>query len=417
MTHDVILADDITGACDSGIHFARAGKRTALLLSRDAMKETFADHDVVVVSYESRFLEPAAAAEVAREAVRDCRRAGAKVAYKKIDSTLRGHPGAETEAILQEDGFAAALVCSAMPKTGRLIRDGMLYLNGRPINEMDAGRDPFNPVTSANVAEMLARQTALPIANIGLEHVRAGVGSVRETIKKLIASGNRILVADAVEDGDLSLLALSLRPDCGDPSMPRILPVGAGGFAEALAGSHKAGADPEPSGRMLAVVGSLTSTSMAQLEYATAHDGFRLLELDMEKAFADSDAELKRLASLATLDDRPLLLKNRVPPLGQMDPADGTRAAAIFAAATRMVSTVAHCSILYASGGSTAMAILESLHLASITLEREYMPGVVLSSLPNNELGLRWFISKAGGFGAPETLVRLAEVTLQSTGK
>jgi uncharacterized protein YgbK (DUF1537 family) len=57
------------------------------------------------------------------------------------------------------------------------------------------------------------------------------------------------------------------------------------------------------------------------------------------------------------------------------------------------------------------MAVLRRLGVRAVTLEREFTPGVVLSSFAPAETQLRWFISKAGGFGGPDTITRLAEAT------
>lgn len=408
----VIIADDITGAGDSGVHFAAAGRRIALLLNRAALGETLANHEMATLSSESRFMEPGEAAKAVRQTVRECRAAGADVVYKKIDSTLRGNPGAETEALLDEGSFQIALVCPAMPKTGRTVREGKLFLHGRSLGDTEVRNDPFNPVPSDDVAGTLAGQTDLPIANISLAHVRAGGEALAETVSSMAAKGARILVADAESDFDLATIADAvrrLRNASRAVHGKSILPVGAGGLAEAIAGPTGASPAAAPRGRMLAVVGSLTGTSLAQIDYAASHGGFRILDMDVQAWLADPDAEFRRLTSLAAIDDAPLLLKNRIAPSGRIDVDDGIRAAAVFAEAARAVSVAAGCGILYATGGSTAMAILQKLGVHAVTLERECMPGVVMSSFAPAGTKLRRFISKAGGFGGPETIARLAE--------
>lgn len=408
----VIIADDITGAGDSGIHFAVAGRRIALLLSRAALGETLASHEMATLSSESRFLEPAEAAGAVRQIMRECRAAGADIVYKKIDSTLRGNPGAEIEAMLHEGTFRTALVCPAMPKTGRTVRGGKLFLHGQSLDDTESGKDPFNPVFSADIAGILAGQTDLPIAGISHAHVRAGEEALAKIISSMTVNGARILVSDAESDFDLAAIAAAirlLRDDPGTAGAQNILPVGAGGFAEAIAGPARPNAGAAPHGRMLAVVGSLTRTSLEQIDYAAIHGGFRLLDMDIEAWQTDPDAELRRLTALATLDDSPLLLKNRVAPSGRIDVADGIRAAAMFAETARAVSVAAGCGILYVTGGNTAMAVLQKLGVHAVTLEREYMPGVVMSSFAPAGTKLRCFISKAGGFGCPKTIVRLAE--------
>ncbi len=407
----VLMADDMTGAGDSGVHFAAAGLRTALLPdgTAEALAEALAGHGMAALSTESRFLPPEGAAEAVRRTFRVCRAAGAEVVYKKMDSTLRGHPGAEIAALLEEGGFRAALVCPAMPKTGRAVRGGMLFLHGRPLGSAGGAEDPFNPVAGADVAAILAAGTALPAAALSLDAVRSGKGSAADGLaarmEARIAGGARLLVADAEEDGDLAALAAALR------RVPGVLPAGAGGFAEAIAGAPVPYSGEAPRGRMLAVVGSLTEASRAQCDYAAAH-GFRVLDIDAAAWSRDADAEIGRLCALAAPavpGDAPLLLKNRVPPSGRIAVEDGIRAADMFADAARAVAVAAGCSVLYATGGSTAVAVLRRLGVRAVTLERECMPGVVLGSFAPAGTGLRWCISKSGGFGPPETIARLAE--------
>jgi uncharacterized protein YgbK (DUF1537 family) len=78
MTPYAIIADDFTGAGDSGIHFAAAGKKTALLLDNASLAETLANHDAVAVSTETRFLPPHEAGMGVRAIVRSCRQPGPK---------------------------------------------------------------------------------------------------------------------------------------------------------------------------------------------------------------------------------------------------------------------------------------------------------------------------------------------------
>lgn len=415
MTPEAIIADDVTGAGDSGVHFALGGKRTAMLLNRSALAEVLRDHDIVSISSESRFLSPEKAAEAVRGTVEECRRAGAGIAFKKVDSTLRGNPGAEIEAVLDACGADAALVCTAMPKTGRTCRDGILLLHGTPLRETETGRDPFNPVSSSLVSEILATQTNLPIANLHLADVRAGEDSLRERVAAMVADGRRVIVADAVNDSDLAILGAMLRESVssGDVNgQPRLLPAGAGGLAEAFVGAARPARGQEPQGRMLAVVGSLTSISLEQIACAIERGDFHILELDMVSALADLEAESNRLVTEASkTEKRHLLLKNRTLPRsngGGISTDAGMRAAEIFGNVADAVCRAGDCSTVYATGGSTAVATAFALGLKSLTLQRECMPGVVLSTCSRPGTGLRWFISKAGGFGGPDTIAQLA---------
>ncbi len=65
MSQLVIVADDLTGAADTGACFASAGFATVVPLS----STTIPNADVVVISTESRDLDQTAAAEAVRSAL------------------------------------------------------------------------------------------------------------------------------------------------------------------------------------------------------------------------------------------------------------------------------------------------------------------------------------------------------------
>ena len=101
----LLVADDLTGACDAAVHFAMRGIRPAVVLV--ARGASAAGARMVAISTESRDLAPddirRALFAAAAEFPGDC---AARV-FKKIDSTLRGNTGVEIAAALE----AFALRC------------------------------------------------------------------------------------------------------------------------------------------------------------------------------------------------------------------------------------------------------------------------------------------------------------------
>ena len=89
-TNLVIIADDLTGALDTGACFAAPGRRTIATWEAGAQPEG----DIWILDTETRPLPPGQAAEQIRTLCSPhiglCRRL-----YKKVDSTLRGNVGAE----------------------------------------------------------------------------------------------------------------------------------------------------------------------------------------------------------------------------------------------------------------------------------------------------------------------------------
>jgi len=113
-----LIADDLTGACDAAVYFAMRGRRTVVPIAPGAAP---ADTSVIAISTDSRDLEPAAAREAVSAAAASRPIGSPSMLFKKIDSTLRGHVGAEIDAALTVFGCDAALVCPAFPRMNRIV--------------------------------------------------------------------------------------------------------------------------------------------------------------------------------------------------------------------------------------------------------------------------------------------------------
>ncbi|MDR1060470.1 MAG: four-carbon acid sugar kinase family protein [Clostridiales bacterium] len=104
----VVIADDLTGALDTGAQFAKQGVAT-FVAGRAEPDFSAADPScaVIAVNAESRHLPAREAAERVRRIVRDAMAHGARRFYKKTDSGLRGNVGAELAALIEAAGCCA----------------------------------------------------------------------------------------------------------------------------------------------------------------------------------------------------------------------------------------------------------------------------------------------------------------------
>src|SRR2546426_12821882 len=147
-----IVADDLTGACDAGTLFA--GKAPVPVT---VWPDPPVAAEIAVVDTESRHLDRAAATDRVGDAA--AQRAGATSWFKKIDSTLRGHVGAEIVALLQATRTPSAVTCPAFPSEGRTVLDRVLRVDG---------------TAAAHVVDLIRSESDRPLAWIPLAEVRAG---------------------------------------------------------------------------------------------------------------------------------------------------------------------------------------------------------------------------------------------------
>jgi uncharacterized protein YgbK (DUF1537 family) len=90
----LILADDLTGAADAGIAFARRGWAAFV-----AWGDSPSGADVLALDADSRHRRRRRRGLSTRELLRTHQIPGARL-FKKMDSTLRGQPAAEIAALL-----------------------------------------------------------------------------------------------------------------------------------------------------------------------------------------------------------------------------------------------------------------------------------------------------------------------------
>ncbi|MCC8194153.1 MAG: four-carbon acid sugar kinase family protein [Deltaproteobacteria bacterium] len=413
MDRIVILADDFTGAADTGVHFACRGLRTAVVFDRRVIPAAFDSCRVLALSTETRYMTPEDAARTVFDLASHCSQAGGTFFFKKIDSAMRGNPGHETAALLKRLAMRAALVCPALPASGRSVVDGILLVDGRPVHETELGRDIFTPVETSGVADLFASQSGLRAGRLTLADLERGKEYLIRKVRVLLDDGCGAIVPDAVTDRHMETLAdLLLYFQEPDDGLPRLLPVGSAGLGKALAAAL---AEPviretiRPHGRLLAVVGSLNASALEQMRYGVESGRFVHLPFSVEAALDDPERECGRLLRALPRGGHVILHGESMEDAAAITTGSGADVAEAYGALVSGVCRHAPFTSVYATGGNIAMSVARHLGLGSLELEEELLPGVALSSCFSRETDVRWFISKAGSFGNKNTLAAIAD--------
>jgi D-threonate/D-erythronate kinase len=129
--HTALVSDDLTGALDSAVPFARAGWHTIVATGLPSLDRALAaGADVVAVSLNSREISAAEATARARRAVAAL--SDVPVIFKKIDSRMKGHVRAEALELAGARGLKRMVVCPAIPELGRQVAGGHVTGHGIP---------------------------------------------------------------------------------------------------------------------------------------------------------------------------------------------------------------------------------------------------------------------------------------------
>jgi uncharacterized protein YgbK (DUF1537 family) len=401
-----IVADDLTGAADTGARFAQAGALTMLALAAEPPES-----DVLVISTESRRLKESQAALRVRQAAQ---RVGGDVnwVYKKIDSTLRGHPGPELVAVMDALGLERALVAPASPAQGRTTVGGRQRVDGRLVENSSFGRQIRGSDLLVLFGER-ARQRSAGLVDLSV--VRGGLAAVCEAFS---SPGPGLLIADAETEADLMTLAQAALT-CG----PRLL-CGSAGLARALAAawpwdsvacnsSTEMGFRQEkttkpslptcPPGPALVVAGSRHRRTARQVAVAQ-NQGAMVLHL---KAEVPGDAD--QAIESTILGAKELLAYGRdviLTTIGLADLLlDEQEVAACLAGIARRLVIDRQVGRLVLTGGDIATATCAALEASSLWLQGEIQPGIAWGVLMGGLLPGLPVVTKAGGFGTADTLV------------
>jgi uncharacterized protein YgbK (DUF1537 family) len=370
-----IQADDLTGACDTGAPFAARGLETLVVVhDGDVPLLPATTAAVLVIDTESRERTVEEARARARWAGSTLKARSPRVLYKKLDSTLRGRIGAELDGMLDGAGLGAALLAPAFPAQRRTVVDGCVRVEGRPVDETPIARDPAFPRTGASVLGALVADGVRPVTALPLSTVRRGPAGVTARLERFAGAGGRVLVADAETGADLSIVVEAAR------DRPALL-AGSAGLATALA-EHEA--SPQPSVRrarphrpLVVVAGSPHPVTRLQLSRLGLRE-----DLDV----------------LASPEDT-----------GVESPARRREIVAGLAAAARNRIERARPGSLFLTGGETAIAVLRALGVSGLRLAGEIEPGIALATLAGGPFDGLIAMTKAGGFGDADALVRAWE--------
>ena len=399
-----IIADDLTGAADSGVQLKRSGYRTAVVFRRADLPPEV-DLDAVAVDTDSRSSPAGFAAKRVLEARRAMK--NARVIYKKIDSTLRGPIAAELAAALGATGRTKAVVAPAFPSAGRTTCEGVQLVNGKPVHQTGLAHDPSTTVPESHIPSLLSEAFS-SVAALSVAEVR-DVCRVHEALESADC-----VVADAGSDDDLEAIVRAVP----DPST--VLWVGSAGLARAFGKvypgprSDAPSEAPIPASGVLAVVGSVNEVAREQLRYLAEEPGVAQVALDTVALASGSREEAVGEAAEAV---RAALSGNRGAVLysaaGEgVDSALRERSVSkdeisgrVADALAEVVATLSgeeRFDTLVLTGGDTAVRVVRALGATGILLEGEIEAGV-----PNGTLiGPRSYrvVTKAGGFGGSDTL-------------
>lgn len=395
MKRYLIIADDFTGANDTGVQLCRRGLPTNVYLHGDIPDNSIS----AVIDTESRAVSPSESEAKLRDMLTGLDFNRFTTIVKKVDSTLRGNIAVEVRAVDLACGSELVIFAPAFPDLGRTTKDCVHHLHNVPIKDTELARDPQNPVQEDHLVRLL--QTAYPegVGHVPLQQIREG---------NMDFTGGRVFACDAETNSDLEAIIVAARS-----TGKKILWVGTAAMADNLL---EASQKPRPA---LAVAASLSSVTRAQVGHAVASGAtlvpVYIYELLKQPELADSYVQQ---ASVLLQQGRDVVLApSSACEEGEYEKNIDIADACGFSSAdmssftrehighmTRAILRQCVVSGLFITGGDTAIGFFRKTETLGSHIMGEVAMGIPLMRLVGGEYNGMKVITKAGAFGKEDAI-------------
>ena len=405
----LVVADDFTGALDTGVQFAKRGIRTLVTSGTDIDIESIGDStEVLSVNTQTRHKNANDAYEIVYQLIKKSISLGIKHVYKKTDSALRGNIGGELLAALHGAGCDRLMFVPSYPDNNRTTENGIQYIEGTPVAQTNFAREPFNPVNQDYIPDIIKQQAdvqTIVIKNLETSEFDGHCG---------------IYIFDAKTNEELVNIGKILKQ-----SNEVRLMAGCAGFASVLPDilncSKSMPELPNFGDNILLVSGSVNKTSIEQMNHAKKF-GFKGVTLTPEQKL-NSDFYKGYKCDILVNQIKDYLTENKFVYIEAAASEDDMKKSSQYAAeknikidmlhlliarniGSLVKKTIDECEVsnLFVFGGDTLLGIIEELDINGIVPMFEICPGVVASKIISDKYSFN-IITKAGSLGpkdAPE---------------
>lgn len=404
----LVIADDFTGALDTGVQFAASGAETRVVTNIEYdFSRTGREVQVLVLVAETRHVKWEEAYRMVYGIAKRACESGIPYLYKKTDSALRGNIGSELKAVLDAAGKHTLHFLPAFPRMNRVTRNGIHYIDGSPVHESVFGKDPFEPVTCSYIPDMMRGEVPVTV-------VESMDGWERQ---------NGVMVYDASTDEELMSIGSFLK-EKGELG----LTAGCAGFAavlpQLLGLSGKRRERISLDKKFLVACGSVNPITVRQLDYAERAGMKRIRltpEQKLEKDYLESEEgnrALEEWTKTALEEECCIFDTNDLPGCRAACEYAGSHGLSLDELRVRIADTLGRVvehlvragvkSTMLLTGGDMLMGFMRHIGCDEIVPACEMAPGTVLSQV---DIDGRTYsiISKSGGFGEEKLIAELAE--------
>lgn len=392
----VVIADDITGAFDTGVQFHKYGAAVQVTTAMH-LPEDLTAMDVLVIDAETRHASAQATYQTIGNLTRWVKARGVPHLYIKTDSALRGHVGMALRGALEASGCRLAAFAPAYPDMGRMTLHGRQMIDGEPLHRSVFGRDPFDPVQDSRIRDML-HLSGVAVREYPLDQPY-----------DTCVDQPCVAVFDVVTNADFAPIVAHLKAH-GQLALTAGCAAFASYLPEVLGLPRHPVPPPDTHGPLMVICGSLNPITRAQMAHGESAGccHFSLAEEQLlQEAYWQSP---EGRAWLGDVHQRIVREENILLDTGLQAPAAQTQDAALEEKGKQIAGRLgwllrqmirmdqAEKYMPMIIGGDTLMGFLAQMERMDVTLEGEVLPGVVQFAVQMDGRKVS-MLSKSGGFG------------------
>ena len=400
------VADDFTGASDAASFLVNSGIPTMLFNGIPSSSSCLKDCLAVVIASKTRDAPADEAVRHTLDALGFLDECGARQFYLKycstFDSTPKGNIGPTVDAVMERYDIPYTVLAPALPINKRVVKEGVLYVDGVPLGESHMRHHPLNPMWDSHIANLMKPQGKHPCLVLDAADMRRPKKDILSFVENFAKGGRCYVVPEYVTDEDGHRIVEvfgHLRLLTGGSGI--LMPL-AGHYKKAHGFSDISISESKFARKAIAISGSCSVATKRQIK--AYHDsGGAALHVCPSKIMSGKQS-IDSVWSFVSKHKDPLIYSAELDGTQENAPKN---AAKILEGFFSELGALAfengyHCIIV--AGGETSGAVILALGFDSFHIGKSVAPGVPIMT-PANHAHAR-LILKSGNFGQDDFFIR-----------
>ena len=380
MSQIIVVADDLTGACDCGMQFSCADKSTKIVLPFNSDISNYENTDVISITTETRNLKKDKVKHQLDKVLFDVLKHKNAFFYKKTDSTLRGNIGLECLYLKEKLNKDAVIFAPAYPKEKRFTINGFQYIEDKLITKLDCAYDPKAPIKSAKLEDLFECKCVVLDVNCDTE-------TLAKKIDTAIEQCTKVIIFNAKSENDLQNIAKT-----SNLSKYNLLFAGSAGLAEAFSNQIQNKIKVKSKKSIIFITGSMTNKNREQVEYLKNNSD--IFSIDLKKEDIENNNNFTPLIKTKIKENKDIIIHTSSICFDKnlKDKISNYLSEILFKIKNENINLVL-------SGDECAQRCLEKLKIEYL----DYITSITTSIGVFKDNNSRLIVLKSGNFGTKET--------------